>query len=113
MSCTRGKRWRRGDLQRPAVALHVGPIRVTVAPMLHASGQLEQAWYQCCTLTTNRSERGTNAATWAPSGVAVPVPEQNSGMRSRRISTHARFETCRADVSQRWEDAHPNGHVAW
>ena len=29
-------------------------------------------------------------------------------MGSRGMSTHARFEPCKADVSQRWEDAHSN-----
>ena len=65
MSCTRGK-WRNGGdvvtrLQRPGDALHMRPIRVTVAPMLHASGQSEQAWSSAC-LPSHPSDRGTSAA---------------------------------------------------
>ena len=33
-------------------------------------------------------------------------PEQYSGTPSTRISTHARFESCEADVSQRWAVTH-------
>ena len=60
---TNATRLRTNSCDRGTNAARSGPMRATVAPMLHASlDQYVRPWYECCTLRINASDRGTNVA---------------------------------------------------